>query len=78
MKRYKTQSNSRLNNLLYGIGVKTSRIIKRKECNQCNGIRELPNRIWEVISSKTNITTEVEEATEGAVEDKAEVAITRT
>jgi hypothetical protein len=38
----------------------------------------LPNRIWEVISSKTNITTEVEEATEGAVEDKAEVAITRT
>jgi len=63
---------------LYGIGVKTSRIIKRKECNQCNGIRGLPSRIWEVISSKTNITTEVEEATEGAVEDKAEVAITRT
>jgi hypothetical protein len=31
-----------------------------------------------VISSKTNITTEVEEVTEGAVEDKAEVAITRT
>ena len=62
---------------MYGIGVKTSRIIKRKECNQCNGIRELPNRIWEVISSKTNITTEVEEAAEVAVEDKAEVATTR-
>ena len=39
---------------MYGIGVKTSRIIKHKECNQCNGIRGLPSRIWEVISSKTN------------------------
>ena len=63
---------------MYGIGVKTSRIIKHKECNQCNGIRGLPSRIWEVISSKTNITTEVEEATEVPVEDKAEEAITKT
>lgn len=63
---------------MYGIGVKTSRIIKHKECNQCNGIRGLPSRIWEVISSKTNITTEVEEATEGAVEDREEAAIART
>jgi hypothetical protein len=31
-----------------------------------------------VISSKTNITTEVEEATEGAVEGRAEAAIART
>jgi hypothetical protein len=31
-----------------------------------------------VISSKTNITTEVEEATEVPVEDKAEEAITKT
>jgi len=63
---------------LYGIGVKTSRIIKHKECNQCNGIKEPLNKIWEVISSKTYITTEVEEATEVPVEDKAEEAITKT
>lgn len=77
MKRYNSIKLN-TNNLLCGIGVKTSRIIKRKECNQCNsGIKELPNRIWEVISRKTNITTEVEGAAEVAVEDKAEVATTR-
>lgn len=65
------------NNFIYGLGAKTRRSTKFKECNQCNGIRIPQPRWWAKVTRETNITTEVEVETEAAVEDKAEAATVR-